>query len=122
MIVATSPPASNYKVTSIYRNVDNHALRLIKENYPKRNKRYLAVQLPYCKTTDIPEEAKYFKRYNIPDDLDKLVRSVHNVEFVRFFGISNNELVHSVNLAKLQTSPSDTEECKITKETGKILL
>lgn len=82
--------------------MDSQALRLLKENYPRRNKRYFALQFPYCKADDIPREARQFKRFSMPDELDKLVRTIHEVELMRNFIAPEKDFVDSVKLAKLQ--------------------
>ncbi|XP_011500596.1 PREDICTED: uncharacterized protein LOC105364382 isoform X2 [Ceratosolen solmsi marchali] len=101
IIIATSPQTDEIAPV-IYRNIDNQALRLLKENYPRRNKRYYALQFPYCKANDIPKEARQFKRFTMPEELDKLVKTVHEVEYIRFFGVSDKDFVDSIKLAKLQ--------------------
>ncbi|KAJ8680618.1 hypothetical protein QAD02_016405 [Eretmocerus hayati] len=105
IIVATSPKTDEIAPV-VYRNMDSQALRLLKENYPLRSKRYFAIQFPYCKSDDIPKEARQFKRFSMPEDLDKLVRTIHEVEYIRFFGVSNKDFVDSIKLAKIQVVPS----------------
>lgn len=105
IIIATSPSTDEIAPV-IYRNMDSQALRLLKENYPRRNKRYFALQFPYCKSEDIPKEARQFKRFSMPEELDKLVRTIHEVEYIRFFGVSDKDFVDSVKLAKIQVVPT----------------
>ncbi|XP_015607994.1 uncharacterized protein LOC107273895 isoform X2 [Cephus cinctus] len=95
VIIATSPKSDDTNDHIIYRNLDNYALRLLEENYPRRNKRYLTIQFPYCKTDDIPEEAKHFKRINVPDDLGKVVNTIYNVD-MRLDSESKHELLKSI--------------------------
>ena len=108
--------------------MDGQALRLIKENYPRRNKRYYAIQFPYCKSDDIPKEARHFKRFLMPEELDKLVRTIHQVDYIRYYGVSDRDFVDSIVLAKMQviaterSSPSTEENginyfafCHVTK-------
>ncbi|XP_012278230.1 uncharacterized protein LOC105698504 isoform X2 [Orussus abietinus] len=116
VIVATSPPPSDAAVPVIYRNMDNHALRLIKENYPRRNKRYYAIQLPYCETDDIPEEARYFKRFNIPEDLNKFVRTVHGVHYPSVGCVSAKSLHESIKTAKVEISRREPPKILRTAE------
>ena len=101
--------------------MDSQAIRLLKENYPRRNKRYYALQFPYCKSDDIPREARQFKRFKMPEELDKLVRTIHEVEYIRFFGVSEKDFVDSVKLAKLQVVPTERTS-KTTEENGNLLL
>lgn len=101
MLVATSPRVTSVKseTTIVYRNVDNHLLRLLKENYPQRNKRYYAVHLPYCQPEHIPEEARLFKKFRMPEDLTKLVRTIHGIGCARFLTASDRELLDSIRYA-----------------------
>ncbi|XP_047362061.1 uncharacterized protein LOC124953971 isoform X1 [Vespa velutina] len=102
ILIVTSPP-SNKLVPTIYENIDTYILQLIRENYGQRNKRYYILQLPYCKSTDLPDEAKRFQRFRMPEELAKLVRTVHNIDYIRFFGLSNKEvLLESIKLAQVE--------------------
>ncbi|XP_001604511.1 uncharacterized protein LOC100120917 isoform X1 [Nasonia vitripennis] len=112
IIIATSPRTDEIAPV-IYRNMDSQALRLLKENYPLRNKRYFALQFPYCKSEDIPKEARQFKRFSMPEELEKLVRTIHEVEYIRFFGVSDKDFVDSVKLAKIQVVPTKKSFRKI---------
>ncbi|EZA50051.1 hypothetical protein X777_11715 [Ooceraea biroi] len=99
VLVATSPTTSVKSDAIVYRNVDNHLLRLLKENYPQRNKRYYAVHLPYCKPDHIPEEARVFKKFRMPEDLMKLVRTIHGISCMQFLTASDRELLESIRYA-----------------------
>ncbi|XP_034952250.1 uncharacterized protein [Chelonus insularis] len=101
IIVASSPPLTDTKVPVIYQNMDNHALKLIKDNFAHRNKRYAAVEFAYCKPDDIPEEAQVFKRFRLPDNLEKLVRFIYNIEQIRFFDTSSEELIDNIAIAMM---------------------
>jgi hypothetical protein len=98
--------------------MDSQALRLLKENYPRRNKRYYALQFPYCTPENIPKEALQFKRFLMPEELDKLVKTVHEVEYIRFFGVSDKDFIDSIKLAKLQIVQTE-KHCQTTEENGK---
>ncbi|XP_011863379.1 PREDICTED: uncharacterized protein LOC105559583 [Vollenhovia emeryi] len=123
VLVVTSPPTSvKSDATIIYRNVDNHLLRLLKENYPRRNKRYYAVHLPYCKSDDIPEEARLFKKFCIPEDLTRLVKTIHGIVCLRFFPSSDQELLESIKFATAKIFEDDAANAtKNTKETDDLL-
>ncbi|XP_036142679.1 uncharacterized protein LOC105840082 isoform X2 [Monomorium pharaonis] len=124
VLVVTSPPTSaNSDATIIYRNVDNHLLRLLKENYPRRNKRYYAVYLPYCKPDHIPEEARVFKKFRIPEDLTRLVKMIHGIACLRFFTSSNHELLESIRFATAKISEDEATSAivKNTEETDDLL-
>ncbi|KAL0112808.1 hypothetical protein PUN28_012222 [Cardiocondyla obscurior] len=109
VLVVTSPPMSaKSDATIIYRNVDNHLLRLLKENYPRRNKRYFAVHLPYCKSDHLPEEARLFKKFYIPKDLTKLVKTIHGIVFLGFFPSSNHELLENIECATIKIFEDET--------------
>lgn len=124
VLVVTSPQTSvKFDATIIYRNVDNHLLRLLKENYPRRNKRYYAIQLPYCKSDHIPEEARLFKKFRIPEDLARLVKTIHGVAYLRasFFTASNRELFESIRFATAKISEDEASSViKNTEETGEL--
>lgn len=121
ILIVTSPPANKNSVPTIYENIDNYALQLIKENYGQRNKRYYILQLPYCKATDLPDEAQRFQRFRMPDELSKLVRTVHNVDYVRFFGLSNKEiLLESIKLAQVEMLDDGSDQ-KSADETDDLL-
>jgi hypothetical protein len=55
--------------------------------------------LPYCKSDNIPEEARLFKKFRIPQDLMKLVATIHGISCVRFLKASDNELLESIRFA-----------------------
>ncbi|XP_015108561.1 uncharacterized protein LOC107035591 [Diachasma alloeum] len=121
VVVLASPSLGAASVPVIYRNVDNHALRLLKENYSHRNKRYIAVELPYCTSDEIPEEARLFKKLRLPESLDKLVKYLHNIEFVRCFTGSSQALIESINLATIEVSRERQESPKNIDETHELL-
>ncbi|XP_057325549.1 uncharacterized protein LOC130667741 isoform X1 [Microplitis mediator] len=97
--VVTSPRLRDTNIPIIYRNIDNHALRLIKENYSWNNKRYITIEFPYCKPDDIPEEAIVFKKFNIPENLEKLIHYVHNTDYIQFYDVSSKNLLKSIEVA-----------------------
>ncbi|XP_063983458.1 uncharacterized protein LOC135165771 [Diachasmimorpha longicaudata] len=120
IVILASPTLGAVSVPVIYRNVDNHALRLLKENYSHRNKRYIAIELPYCTPDDIPEEARLFKKFRLPENLDKLVKHLHNVEFTKCT-ISSQPLIESINLAAIEISRERQESPKNIDETHGLL-
>ncbi|XP_011136078.2 uncharacterized protein LOC105181149 [Harpegnathos saltator] len=103
VLVVTSPPSTSSSYPNVYRNVDKHLLRLLKENYPQRNKRYYALHLPYCDADDIPEEARLFRMFRVPRDLRKLVKTIHGIGCLRFLSPRDNtgipEILYSIQLA-----------------------
>ncbi|XP_029175793.1 uncharacterized protein LOC114944172 [Nylanderia fulva] len=109
VLVVTSPLVSSAKTntTIVYRNVDNHLLRLLKENYPQRNKRYYTIQLPYCKPNRIPEEARLFKKFHLPKDLKRLVKTIHGIGCLQFITSSDNELLESIKCAMMTVSEDE---------------
>ncbi|KYN18224.1 hypothetical protein ALC57_09471 [Trachymyrmex cornetzi] len=123
VLVVTSPPTSaKFDATIIYRNVDNHLLRLLKENYPRRNKRYYAIHLPYCKSDHIPEEARFFKKFRVPEDLARLVKTIHGIACLRFLTASNRELLESIRFATAKISEDEASSViKNIEETVAIL-
>lgn len=123
VLVVTSPPTSaKFDAAIVYRNVDSHLLRLLKENYPRRNKRYYAVQLPYCKLDDIPEEARLFRKFRIPEDLTRLVKTIHGIACLRFFASSSQELLECIKFAAAKISEDETASAtKNTEETDDLL-
>lgn len=124
VLVVTSPPISaKFDATIIYRNVDNHLLQLLKENYPRRNKRYYAIHLPYCKSDHIPEEARLFKKFRIPEDLARLVKTIHGIACLRFLTVSDRELLESIRFATAKISEDETSSViKNIEETDDLLL
>ncbi|XP_077274020.1 uncharacterized protein LOC143903878 [Temnothorax americanus] len=124
VLVVTSPPlmSAKFDATIIYRNVDNHLLRLLKENYPRRNKRYYAIHLPYCKSEHLPEEARLFRKFCIPKDLTKLVKTIHGIVCLRFFPSTDQELLESIKFATAKISEDETANAtKNTEETDDLL-
>lgn len=125
VLVATSPPSTPSSYPNVYRNVDKHLLRLLKENYPQRNKRYYSLHLPYCETDDIPEEARLFRMFRVPRDLRKLVKTIHGIGCLRFRSPRDNtgipEILYSIQLAAdmLVKEQNASVAKKKTEETGK---
>ncbi|KAI4486498.1 PREDICTED: uncharacterized protein LOC106791229 isoform X1 [Polistes canadensis] len=122
ILIVTSPP-SNKHIPIKYENIDSYILQLIRENYGQRNKRYYILQLPYCKPTDLPDEAQRFQRFRMPEELAKLVRTVHQVDYVTFFGLSNKEeLLESIKLAQMEMlDDGTTSDHKSADETDDLL-
>lgn len=106
--MATSP-TTNEIAQVVYRNMDSQALRLIKENYPQHNKKYYVIEFSYCDQNDVPKEARHFKRFSMPIDLRKLVRAIHDTDFVPFCGVTSIEFENSIKWAKA-TLPIDVKK------------
>ncbi|XP_011299491.1 uncharacterized protein [Fopius arisanus] len=121
IVVLASPHLGAVSVPVIYKNVDNHALRLLKENYSLRNKRYITIELPYCTYEEIPEEARLFKRLKLPENLDKLVKYLHNFEFNRCFTGPSEHLIQSIGLATMEITRERQESPKNIDETHGLL-
>ncbi|KAF7996197.1 hypothetical protein HCN44_001829 [Aphidius gifuensis] len=104
ILIATSPPPSSScdntnSASTIYQNLDNHLLRLVRENYSKNNKKYMKIVFPYCSQNDIPEEARLFKKFTIPDNLDKMIRYIYQSNKLKLFGKSSKDLIANINIA-----------------------
>ncbi|XP_017789358.1 PREDICTED: uncharacterized protein LOC108571752 isoform X5 [Habropoda laboriosa] len=124
VLIATSPPAKRPAVSTIYRNTDNYLLRLVKEqnNQEQKEKRYYIVQLPYCKSDDVPEETRHFKKLCLPKELPKLVNMIHKEERVKSVSsVSDKEFLDSVKLAKLEILEKDANVGKDERETENLL-
>ncbi|XP_029662622.1 uncharacterized protein LOC115235160 [Formica exsecta] len=118
VLVATSPSMSSAKsdTTIVYQNVDNHLLRLLKENYPQRNKRYYVIHLPYCKPDHIPEEARLFQKFRLPKNLTRLVKTIHGISCLQFLTASDRELLESIRCATMKIF--EDEASSMTKNTN----
>ncbi|XP_058807442.1 uncharacterized protein LOC131673451 [Phymastichus coffea] len=121
VILIAASPQTGETASVVYRNMDTQALRLLKENYPRRNKRYYVVHFPYCKEEDIPREAQLFEQFMMPEELDKLVKTVHEVEYIRFFAASEKDLVDSIKLAKIHVIPKRKSSRKIVEHEDLLL-
>ncbi|XP_046752763.1 uncharacterized protein LOC124416007 [Diprion similis] len=102
VIVAKSPPRDNsVTVTrSIYRNLNQHAQRLIEEDYHRKEKRYFVIEFPYCKPDSIHLEAYSYKRFKMPKDLDDLVDEIHNATYSKLCPRDKGDFLKSLNMAK----------------------
>ena len=98
--------------------MDKQALRLLKENYPQGDKYYYTLQFPYCELDSVPQEARHFKRFFLPDDLEKLVRIIHNVENIHIFGVSSRNFIEAVKVAKIEVHRVEDKSPKNVEETG----
>ncbi|CAK9812967.1 hypothetical protein ANTQUA_LOCUS7476 [Anthophora quadrimaculata] len=123
VLIATSPPPKKPAVSTIYRNTDNYLLRLVKENnQEQKEKRFYIVQLPYCKSDDVPEETRHFKRLCLPKELPKLVKMIHRMERVKSVSsVSDKEFLDSVKLAKLEILEMEANVGKGERETENLL-
>lgn len=121
IIVATSPPSKKPALSTIYENTSNYLLRLVRERKFQIEKRCYIVQLPYCKSDDIPEETKHLKRLSLPKELPKLVKIIHATERVKCASsASDRKFLDSVKLAKLETLEEDVNSVKDGQETGQL--
>ncbi|XP_003394123.2 uncharacterized protein LOC126916829 isoform X1 [Bombus affinis] len=121
VLIATSPPPKKPAASAIYRNTGNYLLRLVKENQSEKEKRYYIVQLPYCKSDDVPEETRHLRRLSLPKELPKLVKIIHKVERVKCSSVSDQEFLDSVKLAKLEILKEDANIAKDERETENLL-
>lgn len=94
----------------------------MKENQSEKEKRYYIVQLPYCKSDDVPEETRHLRRLSLPKELPKLVKIIHNVERVKCSSVSDQEFLDSVKLAKLEILKEDANIAKDERETGQFFI
>lgn len=105
----------------MYENTSNYLLRLVRERKFQIEKRCYIVQLPYCKSDDIPEETKHLKRLSLPKELPKLVKIIHATERVKCASsVSDRKFLDSVKLAKLETLEEDVNSVKDGQETGQL--
>lgn len=79
----------------------------------------MVIELPYCKPDDVPEEARIFKRLILPMNLDKFVKFIHNVNYLRFFGVSNKDFIDSIDIAMMEIPQERPSSPKNAQETGK---
>ncbi|XP_033229384.1 uncharacterized protein LOC117180896 isoform X2 [Belonocnema kinseyi] len=121
ILIASSPYPSETNVPVIYRNMDKQALRLLKENYPQGDKNYFSLQFPYCELESVPQEARHFKRFFLPDDLEKLVKTIHNVESIEIFGVSSRNFIEAVKVAKIEAIRAEDKSSRSTDETENLL-
>ncbi|KAL7303825.1 hypothetical protein TKK_0003949 [Trichogramma kaykai] len=101
IIIAASPDTGRI-APIMYRNLDKHVMALLKENFCRGNKKYYALQFPYCKPDDIPKEARHFKQFSMPEDLDKLVRTIHQNDYINYFRAWDRDFVDSIQIASMQ--------------------
>lgn len=78
VMVVSSPPKCCSQV-GLYRDVENIALRFLKNKFSDRNFRcqIFAVLLPYCTEQDIPNEAKHFLKFRLIKDWEKMLWFIH---------------------------------------------
>jgi len=77
-MVVSSPPKCCSQV-GLYRDVENIALRFLKNKISDRNFRcqIFSVLLPYCTEQDIPNEAKHFLKFRLIEEWDKVLWFIH---------------------------------------------
>lgn len=80
------------------------------------------MHLPYCKPDEIPEEARLFRKFHLPEDLAKLVNTIHGIGCQHFLVASNGELVESIRYATVKLLEDEISVTKNIKETGKFTL
>ncbi|CAG5094910.1 Protein of unknown function [Cotesia congregata] len=121
--VVTSPSLKDTNIPIIYRNIDSHALKLIKENYSWNSKRYITIEFPYCKSSDIyiPEEAAVFKKFIIPENLEKLIHCIHNTDYIQFYDVSNKNLLESIEIATIEINKEILNSSQSRADNDKIL-
>ncbi|XP_043463754.1 uncharacterized protein LOC122499448 isoform X2 [Leptopilina heterotoma] len=122
ILIASSPPRSDVTVPVIYLNMDKQSLRLLKENYPQGDKNYYSLQFPYCELDSVPQEARHFKRFFLPDDLEKLVKTIHKVESIEIFGVSSRNFIEAVKVAKIQVLHGEDKNPRNLDETDNLLM
>lgn len=78
VMVVSSPPKCCSQV-GLYRDVENIALRFLKNRFSDRNFTFqiFSVLLPYCTEQDIPNEAKHFLKFRLIKDWDKMLWFIH---------------------------------------------
>lgn len=96
-------------------------MKLIKENYSWNNKRYMTIEFPYCKSGDIPEEAAVFKKFIIPENLEKLVHCIHNTDYIQFYDISNKNLLESIEVATTEINKEILNSSQSRADNGNAL-
>lgn len=78
VMVVSSPPKCCSQV-GLYRDVENIALRILRNKFSDQNFRcqIFSVLLPYCTEQDIPNEAKHFQKFRLIRDWDKMLWFIH---------------------------------------------
>ena len=99
---AASPPPTDGFVPSFTENVEKQILRLSQDYRTRRLKKFYILQLPYCSITDLPQEAGVLQVFTLPEELNKLVKTINNVDYIRFFGVSSKLLLESINSATIE--------------------
>ena len=81
------------------------------------------MQFPYCNDDDIPAEARLFRRFDMPQELDKLIRNIYGVDRVRFFGVNKRQFEESIESAINEIKGDKLKETtpNIIDQTGKII-
>lgn len=78
VMVVSSPPKCCSQI-GLYRDVENIALRFLKNKFSDQNFKcqIFSVLLPYCTEQDIPNEAKHFLKFRLIKDWDKMLWFIH---------------------------------------------
>ena len=78
VMVVSSPPKCCSQV-GLYRDVEDIAMRFLKNKFSDQNFRcqIFSVLLPYCTEQDIPNEAKHFLKFRLIKDWDKMLWFIH---------------------------------------------
>ncbi|XP_017887333.1 uncharacterized protein LOC108629272 isoform X2 [Ceratina calcarata] len=120
ILLAVSPPPEKPMASSIYRNANSYLLRLMDASQ-SRTKRYYIVQLPYCKSDDVLEEANSnVTVICLPKELPKLIKLIHgHGEYV--FSASDKEFLDSLKTVKLEFFDEDPNVGKDERETENLL-
>lgn len=67
----------------------------------------------------MPEEARLFKKFYIPENLTKLVKTIHGIACLPFFAPLDHELLESIKFAAAKISEDEAANAtKSTEETG----
>lgn len=115
---AASPGSVDGFVPSFTESVENQILALSKDYELRRSKKFYILQFPYCSINDLPEEAYSLKVFSLPDELGKLVKHINNLDFIRFFGVSNKLFIESVNAATLELVHERNKESNKNSESN----
>lgn len=78
VMVVSSPPKCCSQI-GLYRDVENIALRILRNKFSDQNFicQIFSVLLPYCTEQDIPDEAKHFQKFRLISDWDKMLWFIH---------------------------------------------
>lgn len=80
MVVASPYQKYLRLADSVYKNTDVLLLRLLQERLSSRDHKtkFFVLMLPYCTDKDIPSEAINLIKFSFPENLNKMLRYIHN--------------------------------------------